>query len=391
MTKNISLKNPVSIVSMASVSALGSSAEEVWENYKDQQHFISENDFNGKPAFAAFLPKKVKEEIEILKKSDPAYKNLDESVLFALYSSRKAIKAAGWDNGEEIGINIGSSRGATHLFEKYHTDFLKSGKTATLTSPGTTLGNISSWVAQDLMSSGPEFSHSVTCSTGLHAVLNAVAWLESGMADKFLVGGSEAALTPFTVAQMQAMKIYASEDLDYPCQALHLEKKKNSMILGEGAGILCLEKRKKENTLSEIIGIGYSTEKLDHPVSISANGIGFQKTMKMATENINPEEIDAIVMHAPGTIKGDAAEIAAIKAVFRNKIPAITSNKWKIGHTFGASGVLSLELAVLMLQHQEFIPVPFSEFRNSPEKLENILVNAVGFGGNAVSVLVRKG
>jgi 3-oxoacyl-(acyl-carrier-protein) synthase len=79
-----------------------------------------------------------------------------------------------------------------------------------LASPTTTLGNISSWVAHDLQSSGPEISHSITCSTALHALLNGVAWLKAGMADKFLVGGTEAPLTDFTIAQMRALKIYSN-------------------------------------------------------------------------------------------------------------------------------------------------------------------------------------
>ena len=64
-------------------------------------------------------------------------------------------------------------------------------------------------MAHDLQTKGPEISHSITCSTGLHALLNGVTWLLSGMSDKFLVGGSEAALTDFTIAQMQALKVYA--------------------------------------------------------------------------------------------------------------------------------------------------------------------------------------
>src|SRR5690606_23910564 len=132
--------------------------------------------------------------------------------LFAILASRIAVTAAGWKKGNSIGINIGSSRGATALFEKYHAEYLRCGKTETATSPATTLGNISSWVSYDLKSNGPDISHSVTCSTGLHAILNGCAWLGSGMADKFLAGGSEAALTPFTIAQMNALRIYAKEE-----------------------------------------------------------------------------------------------------------------------------------------------------------------------------------
>ena len=105
---------------------------------------------------------------------------------------------------------------------------------------------------------------------------------------------------------------------------------------------------------------------------------------------VDPAEIDVVVMHAPGTIKGDLGEVNAIKAVFGENLPAMTSNQWKIGHTFATSGILNLELALLMLKHQEFISVPFSDISKKPRRLLNILVNAVGFGGNAVSILVRK-
>ena len=68
----------------------------------------------------------------------------------------------------------------------------------------------------------------------------------------------------------------------------------------------------------------------------------------------------------------------------------MTTNKWKLGHTFGASGMLSLELAVLMLQHQKVINVPFSEKQIYPKSIKKVLINAVGFGGNAVSILLSK-
>jgi 3-oxoacyl-(acyl-carrier-protein) synthase len=65
----------------------------------------------------------------------------------------------------------------------------------------------------------------------------------------------------------------------------------------------------------------------------------------------------------------------------------LTTNKWKVGHTFGASGMLSIEMAILMIQHQTFIGVPFVN-ESKPAKIMNVLVNSVGFGGNAVSILL---
>ena len=142
--------------------------------------------------------------------------------------------------------------------------------------------------------------------------------------------------------------------------------------------------------MAVIEGVGYATEVLQHNVSISADAQCFQRSMSMALGDINPQEVDVIVMHAPGTIKGDASEFKAIQKVFVNKLPALTTNKWKVGHTFGASGMLSFELAILMMRHQEFIGLPFVSNAAKPKKIRKVMVNAVGFGGNAVSILVSK-
>jgi 3-oxoacyl-(acyl-carrier-protein) synthase len=218
------------------------------------------------------------------------------------------------------------------------------------------------------------------------------------MADKFLVGGSEAPLTDFTIAQMRALKIYSNinerqpELAEWPCRALDLEKTQNTLILGEAAAICCLETGIKENALAFIEGIGYATEILEHNISISAEATCFQKSMKMALDNTDLGTVDVIVMHAPGTKAGDLTEYRAIQKVFGNDLPMLTTNKWKIGHTFGASGMLSIEMAILMLQHQKFIGVPLISnaipVQNPNRVIKKVLINAVGFGGNAVSVLL---
>ncbi len=375
-------------MSMASISPLGNSSESVWSNYLNKNHFIKNRSFGSFKSLICDIDDDNWNKINELKKS-PHYKDLDPSVLLAIEISRKAVANLDW-KGISFGVNIGSSRGATALFEKYHSEFLndKQGKVSTLSSPTTTLGNISSWVGHDLQSNGPEISHSIACSTALHGILNGIAWMNSGMSDRFLVGGTEASNTPFTVAQMRALKIYAKEETRYPCKTLDFDKKRNSMILGEGAAVFCLEKGVKKDALAVIEGIGYATEPLKHNISISTNANCFQKSMKMAIGDHNLEDIDVVVMHAPGTIKGDKSEFNAISLLFNDKMPALTSNKWKIGHTLGASGGLSLELAILMLRNQQFIDVPFLKEQKYPEKIKKILVNAVGFGGNAVSLLI---
>lgn len=375
-------------MSVGSVSPLGVEPEEIWRNYLNPAHFLVSRTFGKDEAPAAPLSPSAEDFLLEVEASSPWLKQVDRTVLLSIGAVRKALDCLGWAKGEPIGVNIGSSRGATALFEEHHRNFLRLGKTNSRTSPVTTLGNISSWVMQDLESTGPEISHSVTCSTALHALLNGVAWLNSGMSSRFIVGGSEAALTSFTFAQMKAMRIYAGNDGPYPSQALNTEKRRNSMVLGEGAAVFCLEREVRPGALAVITGTGFATEMQVHPAAISAEGTAFQKAMSMALATTDPSEVDAVVLHAPGTIKGDEAEMAAIKSIFGTNLPALTTNKWKIGHTFGASGALSLELAVLMLQKQEFIGVPYLPPCEGPEGLKKVLVNAVGFGGNAVSVLV---
>ncbi len=380
------MKDLISITSFASVSALGSTPEKIWESYLTTEHFLSlkEN------VWVAQLTNEDKLAIEKIRNSDNKYKKLDDAVLYTLFVARNAIEKTNWKSEDNFGINIGSSRGATSLFEKYHKEFLDTGKSSTLSSPTTTLGNISSWIAHDLQSNGPEISHSIACSTGLHSLLNGIAWLQAGMSEKFMIGASEASLTDFTIAQMQALKVYSKEKDDYPCKAFDMKKTKNTMVLGEAAAVFCLEKGEQENAIAHIEGIGYATEILKHNTSVTDNAECFQKSMKMALSSTSPDEVDVIIMHAPGTLKGDSSEINAINKVFCNKTPFLTTNKWKLGHTFATSGLLSLELAILMLKHQKTIEVPFAEKQKKPKKITKILVNAVGFGGNAVSVLLTK-
>ena len=163
------------------------------------------------------------------------------------------------------------------------------------------------------------------------------------------------------------------------------------MVLGEAASMAVLEKGISERTMAVIAGYGFASEKLTHNSSISENAECFQKSMARALENALIDTVDAIVLHAPGTVKGDVAEKNAIDLVFGKQLPLLTSNKWLMGHTFAASGMLSVEMAVLMLQKNKFIENPFyANARHLPQELKTIMVNAVGFGGNAVSIILEK-
>ncbi|MDP3467884.1 MAG: beta-ketoacyl synthase N-terminal-like domain-containing protein [Daejeonella sp.] len=379
----------ISISGYGSISALGINSESVWKNYLNNRHCFHREQINNKQEWVARLSLEAKELISTLIK-DKKYQQLDPSVLYAIAASRIAVKQAAWNTNAGFGINMGSSRGATESFEKYHSEFIENGrqKVNPLTSPGTTLGNIASWVASDQNINGPSISHSATCSTALQSIANAAAWLKAGFCTRFLAGGSEAPLTPFTIAQMKALKIYSAIDQDYPCRSMDLKKDHNTLILGEGAACFCLE-LDSENAIGFITGIGFGTEIISHGASLSSDAACLQKSMNMALEGHDPASVDVVILHSPGTILGDSSEMIAIESVFGKRKPMLTGNKWKIGHTFGASGALSLEMALLMLKHDQFIQVPFIPQQKQYKPLQKILINAAGFGGTAFSILVE--
>ena len=393
------MQTPISITRIASISALGTSQDEVWQSYANWRPLFTRKSFKNETTlqnsisdsskvWVSEITQEGQKELQKLQRSKSAFKKLDRTVLLGILAAKKAFVSSNYSN-QNVGINLGSSRGATSLFESYHEDFLNGKGVSAYTSPTTTLGNISSWVGQELGIDGVQIGHSVTCSTSLHSLLNGIAWLQADMADAFLVGGSEAALTPFTLAQLKALKLYSNSGNILGCESMRFQKKKNTMVLGEASAVAVLENGISERTQAVITGFGFASEKLEHNSSISENALCFQKSMKMALNKAGLSTVDAVIMHAPGTVKGDVAEYNAIKQVFENELPLLTSNKWLVGHTFGASGMLSVEMGVLMLRHNRFIENPFfSNERALPKELKNIMVNAVGFGGNAVSIIV---
>ena len=101
------------------------------------------------------------------------------------------------------------------------------------------------------------------------------------------------------------------------------------------------------------------------------------------------EKVDLIICHAPGTVKGDAAELNAIDRLFK-QIPALYSTKHITGHTLGASGALSAYFATLILNNKVNVSFPYeTRLPKLPSNIKSVLINAVGFGGNASSILLK--
>ena len=354
----------------------------------------------------AALPQETEKQLVALSQQHAAYRQLDRTVLLAILAARQASAQAGWANHPEaaLAVSIGSSRGATSRLEHHHHEFLTTGTTAVAASPLTTLGNVASWVAFDAGStSGAALSHSSTCSSAFQALGNAVAWLRAGMAERFLAGGAEAPLTAFTLAQMQALGIYSPfEATQFPCRPG--AGKPSSFVLGEGAAVFALEMVSRAALQAErarqasfqsafcLESVGFGFEAISSKTGLSAQGHHFQAAMRMALAQADcaPAAIDAVVLHSPGTPAGDAAERQAMRAIFGNNLPDITSNKWLLGHTLGASAALSLDYACQLLTTQSWPAPPFAtDLTPAPSRpIRRVLVNAAGFGGNAASAVI---
>jgi len=355
--------------------------------------FASQHSFfctqNGTPV--GRIDEESEKQLKSLREENSQYSKLDRSTLLAILASRR-LKL----DSKNVAINIGSSRGATAIWEEFHAGFINTGKVPVQTSPLTTLGNVSSWIAQDLGTTSTAFSHSITCATAAHSVLNAIAWLESGMATTFIAGGTEAPLTDFTIAQMKALRIYSQETDEFKCRALDLEKKANTMVLGEAAACFLLSKEQSATGI-KITGYGAAIENLESATSMSADGLGFQQSMLAAIGDLPLDSIDAIVTHAPGTIKGDASEMTAIEHAFAKAKtpPALFNNKWQIGHSLGASAAVNLYMAMDLLQNEIYPSIPYMQAgngltSNNQSPIKRVLINASGFGGNCVTLLLEK-
>jgi 3-oxoacyl-(acyl-carrier-protein) synthase len=379
---------------LGAVSSLGFDAESALQNMFTNTTCIRKIQKGNTIFWGASLSEEAEKDLQDFLQLHKISKEQDRTVHLALAAAFQAINQTGWKNTENIAVSMGSSRGATGVWEA-HYDYFKSTHQAKLkTSPLTTLGNISSQVADFIGATGLAVEQSVTCSTGFMALLQGIAWLQSGMATRVLAGATEAPLTAFTVAQMKALKIYSELSDPFPCMPLYLgADKKNSMVLGEGAVALALELAEQQDLIAGdliISGWGIFKESGNSLTGISPDGKGFQQSMLQAMEKSGVQP-DVILMHAPGTLLGDTAEWEAVKKVFGSKIPYVTSQKWKTGHTLGASGLLNLQCAAMILKYQQIPVIPYSILKKTtPASIRHILINTMGFGGNTVSIMVSK-
>lgn len=349
----------IQIVGQGYVSAAGATPAEARATLLSPRKTWTVDPTTGLPIHPATPPKPGRGLAKFL-----ATNTVNRAALLALHAAERAVPAH-W-RGTDFAILAGSSRGPSDAWEAHHAAFLAGKPPPPRTSPRTTLGSLAFTLADYFNAPGLATGLSVTCSSGLHAVVQGVALLKSGLAKRVLVGGAESPLTPFTIAQMRALRVYAAAPTDDRPACRPLATPPSGLVLGEGAGFLALELG-EDPTLSTVTGIGYARETGRGDTGMSPNGEGFQRAMRMALDKT--KDVEAVVAHAPGTRLGDAAEQTAIHTVLGGRV-TVLSGKSVTGHTFAASGMLGVE-------------------RGFAERVGCFAVNAAGFGGNYVTVVVN--
>ena len=225
--------------------------------------------------------------------------------------------------------------------------------------------------------------------------------IEQGMLDRVIVGGVDA-LTDFTINGFKSLKIY-DENWCRP-----MDESRTGLNLGEAAGFLLLENDKsisesKNNVLAEVVGYANANDAY-HQTASSPDGKGASLAIKQALKlaKISPENISYINFHGTGTANNDLSESIAIMNVFGEKIPPFSSTKAFTGHTLAAAGAIESIFSVLALKNQVLLPninykTPLAETKLTPVtkyteniKLDYILSNSFGFGGNNSAIVFKK-
>ena len=250
---------------------------------------------------------------------------------------------------------------------------------------------------------GVNYSISSACSTSAHCIGNAAEMIQWGKQDVMFAGGCEELDWTLSVL-FDAMGAMSSSYNDTPATASRAyDKTRDGFVIAGGAGVLVLEeyehaKARGAKIYAEIVGYGATSDGHD---MVAPSGEGAMRCMRQALATVKTP-IDYINPHATSTPIGDLKEIEAIRAVFGDKIPAISATKSLTGHSLGAAGVQEAIYCLLMMQHgfmaesaniteidPAFADMPILRERRDGVKLGTVLSNSFGFGGTNATLVMK--
>ena len=405
----------VVITGMGTVNPLGKNVKEYWENIKANKLGVSYIDQFDVSDFPVKIVGAVKDfdPSEYIDKKEA--KRLDRFTQFATVAAKQALEMAGSDFSDIVpfraGVIIGVGIGGLNMTEAEVTKFNEKPDKVSVFFIPMMIGNMAAGtVAMQTGFKGDNFCTTTACASATHAIGEAFRKIKDGYLDVALCGGSEACISRFALSGFNNMKALSrAEKLEEASTPFDLNRQ--GFVLGEGAGVLCLEeyehaKARGANIIAEIAGYG-ATGDAYHMTSPSPTGEAAAYAMKCAYEEagLKPEEVNYINAHGTSTGLNDKYETTAIKLALGEEAArktVINSTKSMIGHLLGAAG--GVEAIVTALSVKEgFIhrtigyktPDPECDLDYAVDGNRNVdikgaLSNSLGFGGHNATICIKK-
>jgi len=311
-----------------------------------------------------------------------------------------------------VGVIIGTGTGGIATFEENMRAYMEKGpnRVSPFFVPMFMANVASALVSMRYGYQGPNYCTVSACATSGHSIGDAFRLIQHGEADVVVAGGAEAAITPLAVASFANMKALSERNDDPATASRPFDRDRDGFVMGDGAGVVILEDWERARARgakihAEIVGYGQTAD-AHHITAPAPDGSGAQQAMRlaMADGGIRSEEVGYINAHGTSTPHGDAAETAAVKAVFgaHAKRLVFGSTKSMTGHLLGAAGALEFAVCALVLQHgvipptiNQFHPDPACDLDSAPNKkverpVTVALSNSFGFGGHNVTLALRR-
>ncbi len=351
------------------------------------------------------------------KRLDPKeIRKQDPYAVYALYAADEAVRdsgilEAGIDK-TRAGVIIASGIGGIGTLEREQAVLLEKGpgRVSPYLVPTMIPDMASGLVSMKYGLMGPNFCVVSACASSSHAIGVAMRAIQYGEADLMITGGSEAPITPLSLAGFSSMRALSSRNSEPERASRPFDAERDGFVMGEGAGIVILEelehaKKRGARIYAELVGYA-ATADAHHITAPHPEGLGAYLVMKRALEDakISPDEIDYINAHGTSTPLNDKVETDAIKKLFGQRAYklAISSTKSMIGHLLGASGAVEFIATVLSVYHGVVHPTrnyekpdPDCDLDYVPGSAREIPIraamsNSFGFGGHNACLVVKK-
>ena len=393
------------ITGMGAVTPLGTGVEEYWKNLSAGVCGLGEIT----KLDTSKLPVQRAGEVRGFEPRDFMPKALVlDTEPFARYAYAAAIEAvaqSGLDTrASAAGIVMGTALHGIDYIARVQRDYDESGKTAEPKLLTKYMGNITaSQFAIHFGIHGPSMTVSTACSTGGDAVNLASMLLETGRAEAVVVMAGEAGISPATIQSLSRLRAMSPTGESRPFCA-----DRNGFVIGEGGGAIVLETEEHALTrgaavLARLLGCANNTDGY-HPVSPHPEGRGAAECIRLALKSaeLTPEQVDYVNAHGTATIKGDAAEAAAIRSVFGDCTVPVSSTKGATGHMMAAGGITEVVACVKAVQtgvlppnlgltrQDEAFRLNLVTAENQRRQAAVAISTALGFGGQNSCVVVGR-